>query len=280
MKSAVILALTSTTLAGMSKSTLKQPPLHILTTTAPFGDYLDAIFGTNQARHEHHPHHMPGFPPMGTGAGNPFPLPFPTASGAFPAASGGMHHMPGHHRHHYLAMDYQLASTAVPEVKRQESELPSFSLVDSAMPVPTGTEGAGSTIPTAPAFPLPTETAGLPFPTGGFPGLPSGTDEPSPLLPTGGFPAPTGEPELPFPTEAPNAPFPFPMPTGGFPGGTGMPSLPTTLQTLTRGPQATAAPSFPGEDGGENGNEQGSGGFQGWLDWLEGLFGGATDQSA
>jgi hypothetical protein len=266
----------SSTLASMPKSTLTQPPLHILTTTAPFGDYLNAIFGTNQARHEHHPHHIPGFPPMGTGAGNPFPFPSLTASGAFPAISGGMHHIPGHH---HLTMDYQAAPTAVIGVKRQESELPSFSLVDSAMPVSTGTEGARSTIPTAPAFPLPTETAGLLFPSGGFPVLSSATDEPSPPFPTGGFSIPIGEPELPFPTEAPNAPFPFPMPTGGFPGDTGVPSLPTTLQTLTRSPQLTAAPSLPGQDGGENGNEQGSGRFQGWLDWLEGLFSGATDQS-
>jgi hypothetical protein len=226
--------------------------IHKLTTTVPFGNVIDAIFGTNnEARHFPHPDHMP---PMGTGF--PFPtgsglgFPFPTASGAVPTASGGMHALPFNvpgHRHHMksLAIDYQLAPTALP--KRQESALPSFSLVDPALPVPTETEGFGSLIPTAtdgPAFPFPTETANLPFPTGGFP----------------------------VPTEAPEAPFPtggFP----GFPGGTGMPGLPTTLQTLTRGPQPTAAPSFPGEDG-ENGDEQGSGGLQEWLDWLEGLFGG------
>jgi hypothetical protein len=212
---------------------------------------------------------------MGTGFSVPTDsgpgFPFPTASGVVPTASGGMHalpfNMPGHGHHMSLAIDYQLAPTALP--KRQESALPSFSLVDSAVPVPTETEE----IPTAtdgPAYPFPTETANLPFPTGGFP-FPTGS--PASPFPTGGFPSvfPTGA--FPMPTEAP-------FPTGGFPGlpgGTGMPSLPTTLQTLTRGPQPTAAPSFPGEDGGEE-EGSGNGGLQAWWDWLEGIFGGGKSE--
>jgi hypothetical protein len=227
---------------------------------------------------------MPGVPPMATSTGLG---PFTTASGAFPAASDNRHYSIK-----ALAMNYQIAPTAVPEVKRQDSALPDFSLLDSAMPLPTGTPlvwpfpGGDDES----AYPLPTETAGLPsFPTGGFSASPSGADDESSLpFPTGqpGIPFPSGvipipssggENDLPFPlpTEAPDAPFPFPVPNGD----TGMPGLPTTMQTMTRGPQPTGAPSYPGQDGGAGGNQQGIRVLQALINWLEGLLKGGSKGS-
>ncbi|CAO2652811.1 Nn.00g022220.m01.CDS01 [Neocucurbitaria sp. VM-36] len=270
MKSAVILALTSSTLA------------------VPFGNVMDAMFGThNEARQVPHPDQMPSFHPIGTGSGTglPFPTALPTATGAFPTASGGFHH--GHHGHGHktksLAIDYELAPTAIPKIgkvaveKRQAggsgTSLPSFTLVNpsdavpvptstedgSAVPLPTSTDGSDLPFPTEDPespFPFPSGTGGLPFPTGDLP------------FPTGDLPFPTGD--LPFPTGG------LPFPTGGFPG-TGIPSLPTTLETVTRGPQPTAVPELPGFPGDNEDGETGSGDMQSWLDWLAGLFGGKSE---
>ncbi|KAJ4362952.1 hypothetical protein N0V83_010069 [Neocucurbitaria cava] len=277
MKSAVILALTSSTFA------------------MPFGNAIDAMFGThnNEARQIPHPSEMPSRHPIGTGSGLPFPLPtdFPTPSGgafpsgAFPTASGT-----GHNHHHHghgggsrtksLAIDYQLAPTSIPKIgkvevgKRQDSALPSFTLLDPSDAVPTATSAEGSSAVVLPTeepseSSFPTATGGQPFPTGDLPfptGLPTG-DLP---FPSGGFPSHTGG--FPMPTGG------FPFPTGGFPGslpgGTGIPSIPTTLQTFTRGPRPTAEPSgLPGSD--ENGETD----AQGWLDWLEILFGGSKSET-
>lgn len=139
-------------------------------------------------------------------------------------------------------------------------------------PFPTGGLPFPTAAPEAPTDSLPLPSDGAPelppFPTGGAPDLPP--------FPTGGFPMPTGAPEL--PTDAPGLPpFPtggFPMPTGGFPG------LPTTLETLTRGPQPTGMPAFPGFPGQEDGDNESGRPGQGFWDWLEGLFGGRGESAA
>ncbi|KAF1946875.1 hypothetical protein EJ02DRAFT_198991 [Clathrospora elynae] len=307
MKSAVVLALASSTFA------------------VPLGGVIDTEFGANvEARHHpHHPHHGGGFPPMGTGpaAGLPFPMPtgFPMPPNGFPVPTGGFPRPPGGfppfglgYKSKSLAIDYQLAPTAVPKMdmvnvhkhKRQgaSTPLPSFTFLDPSDALPQPTEEpisglpsfpTGAPFPTGefptgfPESPSPTEEPAIPgLPTGGFPSFPTGAPgSPFPVpskqpglpfpMPTGGFPGfPTGAPELPFPTNAP----PFPMPTGAFPGfpggapGTGFPGLPTTLETLTRGPRPTAAPGFPGQNDGELGAAPGFG--QAFWDKLSELFGG------
>jgi hypothetical protein len=158
-----------------------------------------------------------------------------------------------------LHINYKLAPTAAPAIKRRALKyrqlgtgspaLPSFSLLDPN-DTPTATAPATTT----------SEEAGLPteLPTG-FP-----TDFPSPPTgyPTAPFPFPTGN--SPLPTDAPEPPFPFPT----APAGTGAPDLPSTLETVTRGPRPTAAPEsgLGGEEEGEheNGNA--------WLEWISQLL--------
>ena len=297
MRSAIILALTSSTLAGTSSHN----PFAVdqLTSIVPFGNVIDAMFGTsNEARQVPPPGQMPSFHPIGTGSGTGFP--FATATGAFPTASGGLHTRPHghgsrpghHHKSKTLAVDYQLAPTVVPKIGKVEqrqvgngTSLPSFTLLDpsdgvpqptttDAAEIPSSTEGPESSFPTStddsafpiptatdePSSPLPTEDPESPFPTG-QPAFPTATGQPGFPFPTGGFSMPTGG---------------FPLPTGGFPG-TGIPSLPTTLETVTRGPRPTAQPDAPDSTlPGEEDGETGEGDLQSWLDWLESLFGGSN----
>ncbi|KAF1843377.1 uncharacterized protein K460DRAFT_144237 [Cucurbitaria berberidis CBS 394.84] len=310
MRSAIILALTSSTLA------------------MPFGNVIDTIFGTSyEARHVPAPDQIPAFHAIGTVSGTGFI--FPTATGASPTGRPhGTGSRPGHghktktktkSKTKSLAIDYELAPTAVPnigDVKRQAgsgSSLPSFTLLDPSdavpgVPKPTGTKssarprptkGPGSRVPSstaksslpspteAPGSPTPTEDpeSSIPFPTPtDEPSLPSPTDDPESPFPTEEppFPTATGQPEFPFPTgdfPIPTGGFPiptggFPFPTGGFPGSR-IPGRPTTLKTLTRGPRPTAVPEQTGLPGGDEDGETGTGDAQGFLEWLQGMFGGA-----
>ncbi|KAF2623678.1 hypothetical protein BU25DRAFT_451162 [Macroventuria anomochaeta] len=254
MKSALVFALVGSAVAAPS-----------------FGDFLEALFGGNDNDNRPHSSDFPNFPPIGTGSGLPFP--FPTATGApFPTGTSDVLPFPypgsdnqAKRQAKALHIDYQLAPTATPVIKRRElkyrqlgdSALPSFSLLDPN-DTPTATESA-TVLPTE----LPTELPGLPTGTG-VPELPSGIPTNLPGLPTG-FPTPPAG----GPTALP------PIPTGEAPsltapagtGAPGSPSLPTTFGTVTRGPRPTAAPESPeGSEGEEteNGNA--------WLEWVGDLL--------
>lgn len=218
-------------------------------TLAPsFGDYFHALFGGDKGHSSPQPSNIPNFPPIGTGSGVPFP--FPTATGApFPTGTSGIQPISQSSKAKrnikVLHIDYQLAPTAAPVVKRRElkyrqlggSALPPFSLLN-----PNDTPPATEPVTGLPTE-LPTELPGAPT---DFPTPPAGG--PTAPAPTGEIPFPTGE--APFPTGAP-----FPTAPAGT-GAPGLPGLPTTFDTITRGPKPTAAPEQPGQDGEgmQNGN--------------------------
>jgi hypothetical protein len=130
------------------------------------------------------PNGSPDSIPNVPGAGAPQPTGgFPGGSqpgGGFPGFPGG--NQPGGGRpsrpSKSIAMDYQLAPTAAPEVNygydKRQGGLPGFSLLDPNAPA------APSDAPTLPS---------------GAPSLPSGAPE----LPSGAPELPSGAPELPFP---------------------------------------------------------------------------------
>ncbi|KAJ8111679.1 hypothetical protein OPT61_g5783 [Boeremia exigua] len=269
MKSALILALAGSAVAAPS-----------------FGDFLDALFGGDKDHDRPRPTDFPGLPPVGTGSGLPFP--FPTATGAPlpPFADGVSANQPfpypdSQKKRHIKALhiDYQLAPTAAPEVKRRAlkyrqlggSALPSFTLLDpNDVPAPTQpanglptelptqvpTELPGlpteTAVPTEPA--IPTETASPVLPTEHpteLPGLPTGLPTPPAGGPTAPLPGPTGEPSL---SPGGEAPFPTDAPFPTVPAGTGapdFPGLPTTFGTVTRGPLPTPGPDAPEQEDGE-----------------------------
>ena len=239
---------------------------------APFGDYLDAIFGTKDTRQAPPP--PPGFPSMGM---PPMGSPTPGFPPMGPPMGTG-------------------APTPGFPPMGPPSGLPPMGAPTPGFPPMGPPIGTGA--PTPPGFPMPMPTGGA-FPGG--PGGPCGSsnmppswpvraraarnlaidyqlaprqggDLPLPSFsladpenggapaptesPTGGEEAPGGFPGLPTPTGAPEGPGGgFPAPTGGFPG------LPTGAPEGPGGPGGfpTELPSFPMPTG----MPGGSGGFPG-----------------
>lgn len=248
MKSALVLALAGSAVAAPS-----------------FSDFLDALFGGGDKYHDRsRPTDFPDFLPTGTASGLPFPFSTATGASPFPSGTSGVQPFPytgsaSQQKRNIKALhiDYQLAPTAAPIVKRRElkyrqldgSALPSFSLLDPN-DTPTAT-GPAPGLPTEVPTELPTELPGLPIESA-IPEPP--TEPPTDLLgptapvpgPTGGSPLPPAE--APFPTDAP-----FPTAPAGT-GAPGLPGLPTTFGTVTRGPRPTAAPDAPEQE--ESGDEK------------------------